>query len=133
MSSADTERVGREALTARAISQGTRSGWQLAVLRENWPAVSLVVAGLAVRVLAQFAYRPAIFYIDTPRYLLNQAPGMDPLGYKAVLRAITAAVNLDAVIVVQHLLGLAMAVVIYLLLRRRGTGRWLAALAIVPV
>jgi hypothetical protein len=133
MSSADTERVGREPLTARAVRQGTRSGSQLAVLRENWPAVTLVVAGLAVRVLAQFAYRPAIFYIDTPRYLLNQAPGMDPLGYKAVLRAITAVANLDAVIVVQHLLGLAMAVVIYLLLRRRGTGRWLAALAIAPV
>ncbi len=69
----------------------------------------------------------------TPRYLLNQAAGQDPLGYKAVLRAITAAANLDAVIVVQHLLGLAMSVVIYLLLRRRGTGRWLAALAIAPV
>lgn len=102
-------------------------------MRENWPAAVLVVAGLALRVLAQFAYRPAIFYIDTPRYLLNQAPGQDPLGYKAVLRAITAIGNLDAVIVVQHLLGLAMAVVIYVLLRRRGTGRWLAALAIAPV
>ena len=34
---------------------------------------------------------------------------------------------------VQHLLGLAMAVVIYVLLLRRGTPRWLAALAMAPV
>jgi len=39
----------------------------------------------------------------------------------------------DAVIVVQHALGLAMALVIYVLLLRRGTGRWLAALAIAPL
>ncbi len=136
MSSAHTDRELRQALTARPGRHGHRAGRQptgAAVLRENWPAVVLLVAGLALRVLAQFAYRPAIFYIDTPRYLLNQAAGQDPLGYKAVLRAITAAANLDAVIVVQHLLGLAMSVVIYLLLRRRGTGRWLAALAIAPV
>ena len=35
--------------------------------------------------------------------------------------------------VVQHLLGLAMAVVIYVVLRRRGVWRWLAALATAPV
>jgi hypothetical protein len=41
--------------------------------------------------------------------------------------------NFDLVAAVQHLLGLAMAVVIYLLLLRRGLSRWLAALAIAPV
>src|SRR5260221_8360716 len=136
MSSANTGRKLREASQDRPGRQGhrarSRAGGAV-ILRRNWPAVALVAAGLALRVLAQFAYRPAIFYIDTPRYLLNEAPGMDPLGYKAVLRAITAVANLDAVIIVQHLLGLAMAVVIYVLLRRRGTGRWLAALAIAPV
>ena len=136
MSSAHTGRKLREASQDRPGRQGhkarSRAGGAV-ILRRNWPAVALLAAGLALRVLAQFAYRPAIFYIDTPRYLLNEAPGMDPLGYKAVLRAITAVANLDAVIIVQHLLGLAMAVVIYVLLRRRGTGRWLAALAIAPV
>src|SRR5262249_11950313 len=133
MSSAATGRGAREASpgrlgppgpTARLRAEGTT------ILRPHWPATVLLAAGLILRVLAQLAYRPAIFYIDTPRYLLNQAPGMDPLGYKAVLRAITAVANLDAVIVVQHALGLAMALVIYVLLLRRGTGRWLAALAI---
>jgi hypothetical protein len=104
-----------------------------AALRSHWLAVALLAAGLALRVLAQFAYRPVLFYIDTTRYLYNVAPGMDPLGYKGVLRAILFAANLDAVAAVQHLLGLAMAVVIYVLLLRHGVPRWLAALATAPV
>jgi hypothetical protein len=103
-----------------------------AAARQNWLAVTLLTAGLVLRVLAELAYRPAIFYIDSQRYLTN-AYGMDPEGYKAPLRAILAVANFDAVAAVQHLLGLAMAVVIYLLLRRRGVARWLAALAMAPV
>jgi len=102
------------------------------VLRRHWLAVALLTAGLALRVLAELAYRPALFYIDTTRYLYN-AQGMDPVGYKGPLRAILLVGNFDAVAAVQHLLGLAMAVVIYLLLRRRGVPRWLAALAMAPV
>jgi hypothetical protein len=93
----------------------------------------LLAAGLALRVTAGLAYRPAIFYIDTPRYLLNAVPGMDPDGYGAVLKGILAVGNLDMVVAVQHLLGLAIAVVLYVLLLRRGVWRWLAALAIAPV
>jgi len=102
------------------------------VLRRHWPAVALLAAGLALRVLAELAYRPALFYIDTTRYLYN-GEGMDPVGYKGLLRAILLVGNFDVVAGVQHLLGLAMAVVIYLLLRRRGVTRWLAALAMAPV
>ena len=55
------------------------------------------------------------------------------MGYKALLRGILLIGNFDAVAAVQHLLGLAMAVLIYVLLLRRGTSRWLAALAMAPV
>src|ERR1019366_6678680 len=103
-----------------------------AVLRRHWLAAALLAAGLVLRVLAQLAYRPALFYIDTARYLYN-ADGNDPVGYKGPLRAILLVANFDAVAAIQHLLGLAMAVVIYLLLLRRGAPRWLAALAIAPV
>ena len=92
----------------------------------------LLAAGLVLRVLAAGRYRPALFYIDTTRYLYN-AEGMDPVGYKGPLRAILWLANFDAVAAVQHLLGLAMAVLIYVLLLRRGAPRWLAALAIAPV
>ena len=103
-----------------------------AVVRRHWLAAALLAAGVVLRVLAQLAYRPALFYIDTTRYLYN-AQGNDPVGYKGPLRAILLTANFDAVAAVQHLLGLAMAVVIYLLLLRRGAARWLAALAIAPV
>ena len=32
---------------------------------------ALLAAGLALRVLAQVAYRPALFYIDSTRYLYH--------------------------------------------------------------
>ncbi len=105
----------------------------MTALRQHWLAAVLLTAGLVLRVLAQLAYRPALFYIDTTRYLYNVAEGMDPVGYKGPLRAILAVANFDAVAAVQHLLGLGMAVVIYLVLLRRGVPRWLAALAMAPV
>ena len=108
--------------------------WQAAAagLRRHWLAAALLTVGLVLRVLVQLAYRPALFYIDSARYLYN-AGGMDPVGYKGPLRAILFLANFDAVAAVQHLLGLAMAVLLYLVLLRRGVPRWLAALAIAPV
>src|SRR5947207_16021471 len=53
----------------------------LAAARVHWLAAALLTAGLVLRVLVLLAYRPALFYIDTARYLYNDAPGMDPLGY----------------------------------------------------
>jgi Dolichyl-phosphate-mannose-protein mannosyltransferase len=108
--------------------------WQAAAggLRRHWLAAALLAAGLVLRILVQLAYRPALFYIDSARYLYN-AGGMDPVGYKGPLRAILFLANFDAVAAVQHLLGLAMAVLLYLVLLRRGVPRWLAALAIAPV
>jgi hypothetical protein len=117
---------------AAPATRATRLASAGAALRQHWLAVALLVAGLVLRVLAQLAYRPALFYIDSVKYLYN-ADGNDPEGYKAPLRAILFVANLDMVAAVQHLLGLAMAVVIYVLLVRRGASRWLAALAIAPV
>jgi len=118
------ETPGGEAVSRPAAVAG--------LLRRHWLAAALLAAGLVLRVLAQFAYRPALFYIDSVKYLYDAA-GNDPEGYKAPLRAIAAVSNLDVVVAVQHLLGLAMAVVLYILLLRRGASRWLAALAIAPI
>ena len=102
------------------------------MLRRHWLAGVLLAAGLVLRVLAELAYRPALFYIDTNRYLYD-AQGNDPVGYKGLLKAVLLVGNFDAVAAVQHVLGLAMAVIIYVLLVRRGVPRWLAALAMAPV
>ena len=105
----------------------------LALARRHWVLVALMAAGVVLRVLAQIAYRPALFYIDTIKYLYNAYPGSDPVGYKAPLRAILAVGGLSTVTAVQHLLGLAMAAAIYVMLLRRGAPRWLAAIAAAPV
>jgi hypothetical protein len=127
---AEQARPGQTAWPRAAVA-ALRRHWPTA-LRRHWPAVALLTGGLALRVLTELAYRPALFYIDTTRYLYN-ADGMDPVGYKGPLRAILLVGNFDAVAAAQHLLGLAMAAGIYLLLLRRGVSRWLAALAIAPV
>jgi hypothetical protein len=112
--------------------QAARRRASLAALRRHWLAAVLLAAGTVLRVLVLLAYRPALFFVDSVRYLYN-AEGMDPVGYKGPLRAILFVANFDTVAAVQHLLGLGMAVVIYRLLLRRGVSRWLAALAIAPV
>jgi hypothetical protein len=103
------------------------------LLREHWLLAILLAAGLALRVVAQLAYRPALIYIDTLKYLYNAYPGSDPVGYRGPLAAILAIGDLGTVTAVQHLLGLAMAVAIYVTLIKRGTAHWLAALATAPV
>ncbi len=103
-----------------------------AAASRHWLAIALLAAGLVLRACVLLAYRPALFFVDSVRYLYN-AEGMDPVGYKGPLRAILFVANFGTVAAVQHLLGLGMAVVIYLVLLRRGVSRWLAALAIAPV
>jgi hypothetical protein len=104
-----------------------------AILRTHWLASILIAAGVVLRVLAQLAYHPAIIYIDTLKYLYDSWPGSDPVGYKVPLKFILAFGDLGTVEVVQHLLGLAIAVALYLVMIRRGVPRWLAALGIAPV
>jgi hypothetical protein len=102
-------------------------------VRAHWPFAIMLACGLALRVLAQIAYHPALIYIDSIKYLYNAYPGADPVGYKGPLRVILAIGDLGTVTAIQHLVGLAMAVTIYVVLMRRGAGRWLAALATLPV
>jgi hypothetical protein len=103
------------------------------LLTRHWFIAALLAAGLALRILAQIAYHPAIIYVDTLKYLYGAYPGSEPLGYTVALRLLLLAGSLGAVTLVQHLLGLAMAVTLYVVLLRRGVARWLAALAVAPV
>jgi hypothetical protein len=100
-----------------------------ALLRRHWLITVLAAAGLLLRLASELAYRPALIYVDSLKYLYGASPGSDPLGYKAVLLALG---NLEAVVLLQHLLGIGVAVLIYALVLRRGASRWLAALAALP-
>jgi len=102
------------------------------LVARHWLFAVLLCVGIALRVLAVVSYRPALFYIDTVRYLYDSG-GNDPVGYRLPLKVILAVGNFDLAAIVQHLLGLAMAATIYLVLVRAGTARWLAAIAVAPV
>jgi glycosyltransferase involved in cell wall biosynthesis len=106
-------------------------------LRLHWMVLVLLAMGAALRVLTVLAYQPAILYIDSFSYLDNLhdlRPDMvRPIGYDLVLKLLLPLGGLRAVTVVQHLLGLGIAVGIYQLLLRHGARRWLAALAAAPV
>jgi hypothetical protein len=104
-----------------------------ALVRRHWLVSLLLAAGLALRAAAVAAYHPALIYVDSLKYLYGASPGSEPLGYAALLRIILAVGDLGTVVVIQHLAGLAMGLTVYVLLVRRGTGRWLAAAAAAPV
>jgi 4-amino-4-deoxy-L-arabinose transferase-like glycosyltransferase len=102
------------------------------LVRRHWLFTIVFCAGLALRIVTQIAYSPALVYIDTYRYLHGDS-SLDPLGYLALLWPVQHAGGLAAVAAVQHILGLGMALALYVLLLRLGIWRWAAALAAAPV
>jgi hypothetical protein len=98
----------------------------------HWPFVVVLSAGLALRVLTEAAYHPALLYIDSAKYLVS-SEGTAPEGYQVLLRLLDPIGGLALVAAVQHAFGLAMAIALYALLLRRGVPRWAATLAAAPV
>ena len=119
-----------EALPRRLAGFARRSP---ALAREHWLLTVLLAAGLVLRAAAQIAYRPALFYIDSMKYLFGAYPGNDPPGYQILIKPVLDVADPSLVAAVQHVVGLAMAVLLYVVLLRRGVPRWLAALATAPV
>src|SRR5262249_60243923 len=96
--------------STRAGPGRSRPAWALGVLRRHWLFAVLLAAGLVLRVLVTVAYRPALIYVDTLKYLYGASPGSEPLGYRLILKVILAVGDLGAVAAIQHLLGLAIGV-----------------------
>jgi hypothetical protein len=115
----------------RAVSHWSRAAVPTA--RRHWLVSILLLAGLVLRIITQITYRPALFYIDTVKYLFGAYPGNDPPGYLLLLKPFMKVADFDTVAAIQHLLGLGMAVAIYALLVHKGCARWLAALATAPI
>ncbi|MBW3604979.1 MAG: glycosyltransferase family 2 protein [Actinobacteria bacterium] len=122
---------------APATARPARPVSALDAVRDHWLFALLFVVGVALRVVTFLAYRPALLYIDSLSYLSNIGPlrpsGARPIGYSIFLRPLTVFGDLRVVPIVQHGIGLALAVGIYVLLRRAGTRRWLAAFAAAPM
>jgi len=99
----------------------------------------LLLAGAVLRLMTWGAYRPALLFPDSRIYLLGaaneQLMATRPGGYSAFLWPFLHLHlgGLPSITLVQHLLGLAMAAAIYLLLLRLRVWPWLAALATAPL
>jgi 4-amino-4-deoxy-L-arabinose transferase-like glycosyltransferase len=121
--------------------QGAARQWWGAV-RRHWLFAVVLVCAAALRVVVQEAYRPALIFPDSERYLqyaqafLHGTWAPDWLrtsGYSLLLMPAVLMHNLAVVAAAQHLLGLASAVLIYATLIHFGSRRWVATLATVPV
>ena len=111
-------------------------------LRRHWLITALLTLAAVVRGLVLFAYRPALIFPDSLRYLQfaqrfavgHWAPDtIRPSGYSILLIPATALHALFLIPLAQHAIGLAEGAMIYAVLTHRGCRRWLAALAAVPV
>jgi hypothetical protein len=117
---------------------GVRTAPALGALRRHALFAGLLAAGIALRVVTLLAYRPALFSPDSPGYIDSAGrwilPSIHPLGYPLALRtAFTIWDEYTVVPLLQHLIGLGIAALLYATLLRLGVRRWLAALATAPV
>ena len=129
------------ALPAATGSRADRVMWATVdLVRRHWLFWLLLGGGLVLRAVTQIAYEPALLFIDSKKYIFgtdftNTVWGsFDPLGYSLlVLRPVLMFAGLAYAALLQHVLGMAMAGALYVLMLRRGVVRWLAALAVAPV
>jgi hypothetical protein len=106
--------------------------------RRHWLFGLVLVAALVVRILIALAFRPIMWFGgDSASYLatgLRLIPDPSRVGgYGFMLWVLRPLHSFALVAAVQHLMGLAMGVLIYLLARRFGLPAWVATLATIPV
>jgi 4-amino-4-deoxy-L-arabinose transferase-like glycosyltransferase len=124
--------VGRRYLAAFL----RRHGGTAAILRRHWGIATLVIAGALLRLALTF-YAPSFWFsADSGQYLdaaNHHFPNsLRPYGYSAFL-VLAQPLPLRAVVVLQHLAGLGIAVAGYAFLQRRGVSRVVAAVAMAPL
>jgi hypothetical protein len=102
------------------------------------PFAVVLAAGVALRAAVMLGFPPAIWFGGDSASYLSTALRMYPStsrvsGYGVMLAILRPLHSFELVTAIQHLMGLAIAVMIYLLARRYGVPGWGAALASLPV
>lgn len=110
----------------------------LSVLQHNAAFVVALAGGALVRLVTALGYPGVLWFTGDSYFYLALAlrPRPSPsktLGYPFVLRLLEPFHSLTLVAVLQHLMGLATAVMVYALLRRAGLPGWAATLVTLPV
>ncbi|GLH94771.1 hypothetical protein Pa4123_00430 [Phytohabitans aurantiacus] len=126
-------------VTATVIAAETPAARKVDQLRRHWIFLTLFLLGGVLRLLFMIAYQPAFwFYGDSGSYIrLSEAP-LAPhvsrgLGFVVLLKWLEPTGTFLSVALLQHLLGLGMAALVYVVLQRRGVSRWISCLAAVPL
>ncbi len=106
--------------------------------RRHWLFGLVLACAVALRVMAMLAFRPIMWFGgDSASYLatgLRLIPDPSRVGgYGFMLWVLRPLHSLTLVAAVQHLMGIVIGVLIYLLARRHGLPAWVATLAAVPV
>src|ERR1700677_2176505 len=120
----------RSAADARALAARTWSGHRLFII--------VLIPAFLLRVDAELGYRWQVWFNDSFDYVQNTVHfTLDPTrpsGYSIFLKALQPFHSYALVTILQHLMGLGIAVMLYALARHRfGVRPWLATLATVPV
>jgi len=123
-------------LAARARGVGVRL--TPAALYRNHRLFTIVACVSVVpRVIAALGFKPALLIQDSFDYMeegvhLTSLSQLRPEGYPLLLRVLEPFHSLLLVTTLQHLMGIALATIIYAVLRRCGLPAWGATLAAVP-
>lgn len=124
------------------LGRGTDRLTLIRAARRHWLFVALLAAAAVLRAVVLVAYHPALIFPDSVRYLQYAhafADGhwsVDALrqsGYSVLIIPVVLLHDMWIIPLVQHLVGLATAVLVYAVLVHFGIRAWIAALAAIPV
>jgi hypothetical protein len=131
-----TDAEATEPAVSVAAGAQTRLRPRVEFLRAHLALVALLGAATALRALALVAVYPGIWFSDTNEFLKTATTGELSIvrvqGYALFVAPFLHLGSAAALIVTQHLIGLAIVVALYALLVRRGVSKLIATLAVVP-
>jgi hypothetical protein len=129
-------------VTAPRAQKASRMGSIRSLLTRTWSGnrlfILVMVPAVLLRIDAELGYRWQVWFNDSFDYVQNtvhfELDPTRPSGYSIFLKILEPFRTYAIVTILQHLMGLAIAVMIYALIRHRYRGpAWLATLATVPV
>ncbi|MGH2701865.1 MAG: phospholipid carrier-dependent glycosyltransferase [Actinomycetota bacterium] len=106
-------------------------------MNNHWPFALVLSVGVALRVIVMLAYQPLLLLqMDTHSYLRQaletSLSGWRPALYPLLIKPLVETGSLVPVALVQHLAGVAVAILLYAFMRRLGISAVVAALGTLP-